>query len=226
MTEAPKIDFFMNGLCTHCHIAKNELMDFKEFHGITEASWKKIDQDFSSKLDDLIKKYPENRDEIIEHYSLDFYQHQEKYPSIHRKSLVITIYSFLEAELDGLCAILSQSVNCDLKLRDINGKGIERSLLYLSKLAGFDLSKMGKTLPYIKAINQVRNAIVHNGSILPESPDHPINKFITKQKHISGSPSGTVRFDADFIEELIDVLIQFFEELDAEVQKHIQANIQ
>lgn len=220
------IDFFMNGLCTLCHMAKNELMDFEDFHSETEASWKKINQDLESKIDRIIERHPEDRDEIIENFSLDLHETQEKYPSIHRKSLLITIYSFFENELNDLCGMLSESVSSNVKLADLQGNGIERALLYLSKVAMFDLSKMGKTLPYIKNINIIRNAVVHNGGILPSDPQHKVNVFISNTKGISGSPGRNVRLEASFINEMINMLIQFFSQIDEQVQAHIQMHVQ
>jgi hypothetical protein len=226
MPEKPKIDFFANGLCSACQMAQNELLDFKAFHKTTEESWEKIDTELNSKVDEILKKYPEDvHDEIIEYHSWDFYLNQEKYPSIHRKSLVITIYSFLEIELNNLCGILSQSVDSNLKLKDINGKGFERAQTYLSKVANLDFSRMGGTLPFVKGVNNLRNLLVHNDGILPHNPNDAINTFVTNQKNIMGEPGSIVRFNSAFIEELIEKLIQFFSELDIEVQKHIQSNI-
>ncbi len=223
-TKTEKVDFFGNGLCTVCHMAKNELLYFKSFHKLTEDNWGKIDADFESKIAKLIEEDPEHEDEIIESYSMDFYEHQEKYPSIHRTSLVITLYNFLEKELNQLCSTFYESVGRDIVLKDINGQGIERALKYLSKVAGLDISKMGKTLPFIKNVNILRNVIVHNGGVLPTDQNHKIHQFIDSQKHIFGkSYHNSVRFDSEFIDQLIDVLIDFFGELDAEVHKHIQS---
>lgn len=220
------IDFFYNGLCSLCHIARNELMDFEDFHAETEASWSKINQDLENKIDRIIKRHPEeDHDEVIESFSLDLHEKQEKYPFIHRTSLLITIYSFLENTLNDLCHTLSQSVGSDVKLSDLQGNGIERALLYLSKVAAFDLSKMGGTLPYIKGINKIRNIIVHNGGVLPSSPEHKVHAFIERTKSMSGHPDCNVRFEDAFINEVIKVLIQFFNELDKEVQTHIQTHV-
>jgi|MDSW01.2.fsa_nt_gb hypothetical protein len=219
------VGFFLNGLCSLCHIAKNELMNFEDFHAETEESWQTINKNLESKIDRIIERHPAEREEIIEHFSLDLHEKQEKFPSIHRRSLVITIYSFLENTLNELCNTLSESVDSNVVLTDLKGRGMERALSYLSKVAEFDLSKMGGTLSYIKNINRVRNFIVHNGGVLPSEPEQKVNIFIASTENIFGNPGGNIRFESTFISEMIEVFIRFLNELDIEVQKHIQASI-
>ena len=218
------IDFFGNGLSTYCHTAKNELWEFGQFHEETEASWKKKDEELQSHIDGVLKKHPEKRhDDIIDNYSWDLHQNQYKYPNIHRESLIITIYNFLEAQLNDLCAIMEECVPSTIKLKDLSGLGIERAFLYLNKVAVFDFSAMGRELPYIKGVNQVRNQIVHNAARLPEAENHKVNKFISQAKNLSGSPGSQISVSSGFIIEFIGVLSDFFEKLDTEVQRYIQS---
>jgi len=217
-----EVDFFANGLCLHCHLAQNELINFISFNDETENSWKKKDEKLQEKLDEILSKYPkEHHRDIIEIYSWELHLNQTKYPSIHRESLVITIYNFFEDQLNLLCAIFSECVNSNIKLKDLKGQGIERGLLYLSKVASIDLSGMGRELPYIKNVNALRNQIVHNGAFLPENPEHKVNKFVSQNPNLSGEASGAIYLRPGFIDEMIKVLIDFFEKLGNEVQAFI-----
>lgn len=223
MTEKPlKVDFFANGLCVHCHMAQNELHEFNQFHSETEASWIEKDDELQNKLDGILKKYPEEHHQaIIEGYSYNLHQNQYKYPNIHRESLIITIYNFLEDQLNQLCAIISESIISKIKLKDLHGRGIERAFLYLSKVANFDLSRMGREMPYIKNVNVLRNQIVHSGSHLPEKAEHKLNKFVSQNSNLSGSPGGPVSLSSEFISEFIEILVDLFDRLDEEVQAFI-----
>jgi hypothetical protein len=91
--------------------------------------------------------------------------------------------------------------------------------LYLSKVSNFDLTKMGGELSNIKSVNLLRNQIVHSGGFLPEESSHKLNKFISQQSNLAGSPGNTIIIRAEFINEFIEKLINFFEKLDIEVQK-------
>lgn len=225
MKKASNVDFFENGLCGYCNTAKNELIDIIEFHTETESSWAKRDSELQSALGDLLKEHPdEQHEDIIEAHAWDIHLNQNKYPSIHRESLLITIYNFLEAQLNELCEIISESIENKVKLEDLSDKGIHRALQYLTKVGGFDLSKMGGELSYIKTVNKLRNQVVHNGGCLPVDPSHKLNKFVAKTSALSGSPGDHVSLNPNFIGEFIDVLTKFFEKLDHEVQSFIQSS--
>ena len=221
------VDFFGNGLCLHCHLAKNELIEFLMFNDQTEEAWRSRDNNLQNELNEILEKYPEkSHDDIIENYAWDLHLNQSKYPSLHRESLVITVFNFLEHQLNSLCKIFYESIDSNLKLNEIHGQGVERALLFLTKVAKVDLSSFGSELSEIKGVNLVRNAIVHNGGLLHEDPNSKINKFITSSEHLSGVEAGYVNIHPEFIEHFINVLISFFEKLDIEIQKHIQAHHQ
>jgi len=120
-----------------------------------------------------------------------------------------------------LCEIFSECVNSNIKLKDLKGKGIERALLYLSKVPSIDLSGMGRELPYIKNVNALRNQIVHNGAFLPENSEHKATKFVPQNPNLSGEAGGKISLHLGFIGEMIKVLIDFFEKLGNEVQTFI-----
>ena len=217
------VDFFENGLCLHCHLTISELREYINFHANTEASWEQKDEYLQKKLDEILSKYPEeHHQDIVESYSWDLHLNQIKYPDIHRESLVLTIYSFYENQLNRLCAIFSESIESNIIINDLKGQGIERAFLYLKKVACIDFSGMGKELPYIKNVNRIRNLIVHNGSIIPEKPDKTIIKFITDNPHLYGESGRDLIIRSDFIDEFLRILINFFEKLDNEIQKYIK----
>lgn len=217
------IDFFGNGLCLHCHLAKNELMDIAAFNNLSESSWKEKDDTLQEELSEILKKYPEkSHDDIVESYSWDLHLNQYKYPNLHRESLIITVFNFLEHQLNSLCQIFYESIDSDLKLKDINGQGVERAFLFLKKVVNVDFSHFGAELPVIKGVNLVRNIIVHNGGVLPDDANSKVNKFIASSEYISGSAGGGINIQPEFIDCFVKVLVAFFEKLDNEVQKHIQ----
>ena len=216
------VDFFENGLCFHCNLAINELEEFFRYHSETELSWKTKDDDFQKKLNEILANYPEeHHQEIVESYSWDLHINQYKYPNIHRESILITIYNFLENQLNQLCKIISESIDSKIKLKHLYGQGIERSFLYLSKVAEIDFSKMGREMPYIRNVNELRNLIVHNGGILPSGKRENFYEFINKNPEVDGEIGRGVSIGYEFINEVIKMLIDFFKLLDVEIQVFI-----
>ena len=217
------VDFFENGLCIHCHLAQKELMDYSCFNDETEKSWKNKDAKLQQELEEILKKYPEkSHDYIVDNYQWDLHLNQYKYPDLHRESLVISLYNFLENQLNRLCHIFSEGIESELKLKDLHGRGIERALLYLSKVVKVDLNTLSNELPFIKGLNQVRNIIVHSGGILPDDSNTKVHRFVVRTEHIFGDPGRSINIQPGFISYVIEMLISFFKSLDVEVQKHIQ----
>jgi hypothetical protein len=217
------VNFFGNGLCVHCHLAKNELMDFALFNEQTEEAWKSKDDNLQDELSVILEKHPEkNHADIVESYSWDLHLNQYKYPSLHRESLIITVFNFLEHQLNSLCKIFYESIDSGLKLKDMHGQGVERALLFLSKVAKIDFTSFGSEMPIIKGVNLVRNTIVHNGGQLPDEPKSKVNKFVTSSGHLSGIEGRYINISPEFMGLFIGVLLEFFDRLDHEIQTHIQ----
>ncbi len=204
-------------------MAVKELSDFLQFNHESEKGWNAKDQVLQSHIDSILKKCPEHdHSMIVEGYGWELHTNQFKYPNIHRESTVLTIFSFLEKQLNDLCDILSDFIDSDLRFKDLSGQGIERAILYLRKVINFNFSTSNREIAYIRGFNQVRNHIVHNGGELPESQTHNVNKFIKSNDNVRGNPGGSLIISDKFIPELIEVLSSFFKNLDSEVQRFIQ----
>lgn len=219
-----EINYFVIGLCTHCASVKDELQVFGSFHDKTEDSWKNKDTDLQDHITGVLKNHPKTRHEdIVDSFSWDLHQNQYKYPDIHRKSLIITIFSFLETRLNELCSILEECIELKIKRKDLNGRGIERAISYLKLVAEFDLEPMNKEVFYVRGVNQVRNQIVHNYGRLPDDDKHKACIFVTKAENLSGAPGGVISVRPDFIREFVDVQTIFFDKLNTEVERFIQS---
>lgn len=218
-----KIDFFGNGTCTHCSLTKHELQYLMDFHHESEALWFNKDSDLQEEIDMHLQDVPkEKHAEIVDDYSFNLHLNQQKYPAIHRSSILITTFNLLENQLNTLCKILAPSITNSLKLADIHGKGVTRAIIYLSKVANFDLSNFSDEKRFIACVNTIRNAIVHSNGYLPNDEKNGVYRFISDEICISGSVGGEVIIHDGFIDRFIGVLITFFTKLDLEVQAHIK----
>lgn len=79
-------------------------------------------------------------------------------------SFLLFIYSDFENILDGICNEYASKTNQDILLKDINGRGIERSNLYLSKVAKFKLPNQ-ELCKDVFLLRDIRNCLVHAGGV-------------------------------------------------------------
>jgi hypothetical protein len=216
------VDFFENGLCFHCHLAKSELCDYVDFHRITERAWTREDEALQRDLDSIIARYPESqRNDIIETHAWDLHVRQIKFPDIHRRSLVITLVAFVEQHLNDMCAIIADVTRTSAALENAEGRGIKRALHYLRDHAEFQLGTIA-SLQFVYRVQELRNKLVHAAGCLPTDSASKLNSFVAQEDTLSGEPGSSVIIADGFIEHAAKRLAQFFEELDSQVKEFIR----
>jgi hypothetical protein len=115
---------------------------------------------------------------------------EEYFPSLQRRSALVTLFSFFEHELDALCKRIKSQDGYKLSLADVAGRGIIRSTTYLTKVAGVTDIRDSPEWHEIKNIQMVRNLIVHADGKLPSPPDPrsaPTAAYIEKSPHLGGT---------------------------------------
>jgi hypothetical protein len=113
----------------------------------------------------------------------------EYFPSLQRRSALLTVCSYFEHELDQLCLLYQSEKSFRLALSDLNGKGIDRSISYLEKVAGLYVHRASPVWKDIKNIQKIRNLIVHGGGRLRDNHGNPktdIAGVIKQMRYLSG----------------------------------------
>lgn len=96
-------------------------------------------------------------------------------------------------------------------MSDINGKGIDRSTVYLEKVAGLDVQKTSKEWNHIKNIQNIRNIIVHRDGRLHAQKGNPIKAAIEYIKQIDAlSGEDELVIKKGFLKHVIDMYKKYF----------------
>lgn len=136
---------------------------------------------------------------------------EEYFPSLQRRSAFLTLWSFLEHQLDELCLFYQSEKSFGLGFMDLSGKGIDRSTSYLEKVAGLKDLKTSQEWDVLKALQRIRNTIAHNDGKLRDSLGRPKNGILADMKMI-GFLSGadeTVVGDG-FLSKVVDTCNNYF----------------
>ncbi len=103
----------------------------------------------------------------------DYYLVEDAFSEMVMNSFVIILYSYIEDWLN--CSsdhfYYEQQEKCkergeqsiEIKYTDMKGNGIDRAGLYLEKIFKFDLHRGELPWQEIKALQKIRNILVHNG---------------------------------------------------------------
>ncbi len=148
----------------------------------------------------------------------------EYFPSLQRRSALLTVYSYFEHELDKLCLLYQSEKSFRLNLSDLNGKGVERSINYLEKVVEIDASKESKEWNHIKKIQKIRNVIVHQGGKLNDRQGDPRKEVIDYINQMSSLGGDTeIILHKGFLNHVVSTFNDYFRLLGKSIEKSEQA---
>lgn len=142
----------------------------------------------------------------INEFERDYYDIELHHLDIHRKSCLVTLYSYLESFLNYFCEYLYKLNERKLKHTDLSGTGIFRARLYLLKVEGVDFDQMNDGWNQIKGFNLIRNNIVHESGKVGKDK---LTKFINTNENLSINNFDDVRIESAYIYEVIDTIENF-----------------
>ena len=160
---------------------QNEIFKLKihDFSNYIEMMEKSIESHKSS-LEKSFEQQSKNitgdeiKQELYEHIFLDDYQALDTtYTLILRKSIFITLYSFLESELFKLAKYVEERSSAKKKLEDVKHNGITKYLFYIETVNDFEINISKDSRDKLINYNKLRNHFVHNYDSLVDH-DHII----------------------------------------------------
>ena len=150
----------------------------------------------------------------------------EYFPSLQRRSALLTVYGYFEHELDKLCLLYQSEKLFRLNLSDLNGKGVERSINYLEKVAGIDASKKSKEWNHIKRIQKIRNVIVHQDGKLNDHQGNPRKEVIDYINQMSSLGGNTeIILHKGFLDHVVSTFKNYFRLLGKSIEESEGSNL-
>lgn len=139
---------------------------------------------------------------------------REHFPSLQRRSALLTLCSYFEYELEQLCLLYQREKKFGLAPYDLHGTGIDRSANYLEKVAGLNLTGKSQEWTAIKRIQTIRNVIVHedgklqrNGNVTDKGKK--IIGFMKEMKFLRGDDE--IVLDKGFLSDVLDTYRKYFQ---------------
>lgn len=211
----PKIDPVRFTVGAHRRLIGSRLNELKELTRRFDRMLRKELKGFVAWVDKQALEMPrERRDEFSEWYAEDYWQIKKVFPGILWSSLFVTCYSLLESELRSLCEALWHLKNCPLKPSELADKGITRSQTYLKKVVKIKFPDRTMQWQEIKNYNLLRNKFAHGEDrVWDTKEDRKFKSYVEKKTSISLDEHGRILISRDFIQEVIDNLRAFFNDL-------------
>lgn len=178
---------------------KVELSKFREYY-------QEIENKFQTDKKSIVDMRNSSIYDDMNEFERDYYDIELHHLDIHRKSCLVTLYSYLENFLNYFCEYLYELNGRKLKYTDLSGKGIFRARLYLLKVEGVDFDQMNNEWNQIIGFNLIRNNIVHKSGKVGKDK---LIKFIDTNENLSVNNFDDVRIESAYIYDLINIIENF-----------------
>jgi hypothetical protein len=128
----------------------------------------------------------------------------------YRDSTLVSVYSFLENTMRSICAILQEFNEYPIGQSDLTGDGIQRSKLYLEKMARVDFNQINGVWANLQNLNLLRNCIVHlEGDTLNFKSKEKLRNIISNNQHICLKRDREIVIEREYIDFAIDEVEKF-----------------
>jgi hypothetical protein len=137
----------------------------------------------------------------------------EYFPSLQRRSALLTVCSYFEHELDKLCLLYQREKCFGLSHTDLRGDmGIDRATKYLEKVAKINVHITSREWNDIKAIQKIRNVLVHRGGKLKEDDNDykAMAVFIDRMDSLSRNDDGEIVIAKGFLPYAVQTYANYF----------------
>jgi hypothetical protein len=150
---------------------------------------------------------------------------EQYFPSLQRRSALLTVWGFLEHELDKLCLLYQSEKSFGLAFSDLSGKGLDRSTAYLEKVAGLEGLTASREWNDVKTVQRIRNLITHNDGKLRDHQGKPKDGIIRDMKSV-GFLSGDdeIVVAEGFLSKVVDACNSYFKLIAKSVDARENAN--
>ncbi|WP_226087471.1 hypothetical protein [Mesobacillus sp. S13] len=177
---------------------------------------KNIEDEFEEKVKELNLTDPEEQQALFE-YLYDDQYHADTYKQILRKSLFLSLYSFVETQLKSIAIKLEKKELTKIKLNDISHSGIPQYLFFIETVHNIQIDISKDLRKQFLGYNILRNHFVHNDRFPVNKKKYQTVKLIKGVK-IDDSPIHDDKFyidkiTSDFNRIYLEKIQQFFNKL-------------
>ena len=209
-------------LLSEIHWIKSGLSNYLDLSREIESMLAQKDEQIGDTIRASLKDAHESEhQDIAEDYAWDIHKYQDVFPLLHREAMFLTVYNYFEHFLTKLCEWIGDEIKSRIRLRDLQGRGVERAFLFLKLVPEFEFSRIPAVVLDLRGANLLRNVIVHAGSVLPVELNDRLNQFVTSHPHLSGKPGNAVALHKEFVAAFAGTLDQFFTEVQEEMQRYM-----
>lgn len=144
----------------------------------------------------------------------------EQYPALQRSSCFLTLHGFVEKEFNQLCELIRTRMSLKVRADDLKLEGIRRSVNYLAKVCGVQITWQDFDAMKLESLIQLRNCIIHRGgSIVDKSGElnKNLSTFITTTNFLEINSRNEVVIKSGFLSHVLTLYREILERTIAQI---------
>lgn len=203
------------GLSISRHIALLDISELREFHLQIESKFKRDIVQISGKYENQIKELNASQKKELAEFLGGETLAIKTYMLIHRKNIIVSLCSFIETKLNGLCRSLYKKNNYPEKHTDLKkDTGLIRAKNYITNYTKIDFLKFNSEWSKLINLCKIRNCIIHCGGDIKLSKDKKeLEDLIKTSKWLSLKGKRHLELEKEFVDEALEIASIFIEKL-------------
>lgn len=212
MGKTPVINVIEMQLGVYRRLLEFEIATLEEHIADVERDFsrrrRKLEESFARRAEGISDQ---DKQELGDIYSDEFCKLDQLFPTMHRRSYLLTVMSVFENYVNRLCRYARQAKKLNLDVTDLHGQGVKRAIEYLRKAINVEVPQSNEWKE-ISVAQEIRNLVVHNDGCLKKSSSD-VRAHASKTNRVTVSSKNEIVLSDDFVPALLDAIREFADQL-------------
>ena len=164
----------------------------------------------------------ETADLVLDHHIDEWHQLAVVFPRRFFNTFVVSLCSWLEAELNDLANAHLRLHPDAMNLNEVAGNGLERARLYLKRVVGIDFPDSRGSWPVLQSLYKIRNEIIHKDAA-SKGLSAPELKLLAEHECGGTNQGERIALTLPFCQMALANVRTFFRDLDAVLPEYLRS---
>lgn len=155
---------------------------------------------------------------------------EEIHLRLHRYSMILATYAYVETSFDNLCCRIEERLNLPISYKDLKFDGLARSVSYIGKVTKIKAKDPSHIWEKIATLQKLRNCIIHCSGDLSKLKEEQTEKQKKPTRDAAQKTDGLgilandfLLIEAKYIPQLFDDVREYLITISSHVDKELAA---
>ena len=181
---------------------------------------RKLEESLTRKAESLSDR---DKEELGDIYSDEFHKLEQLFPTMHRRSYLLTVMGLLESYLNRLCKYAKVARKLNVDVTDLHGRGVKRAADYLRKIINVEFPESDEWKEILIA-HEIRNLVAHNDGYLKDGSSNQVRAYASRTSRVTVSEKNEIALTDEYVPALLEAIRGFADQLVSAMEKALTSN--